>query len=60
MTNTPRIEGAESFTADQPTSSCHYAAGSNRQLAWLDGWTSQQIIARTASSAVPGVVPIIV
>lgn len=50
MIPTPRIEGAASFTADLPTSSCRYSAGSTRQLDWLDGWTNQQVQARAAAN----------
>ncbi|KQT47336.1 hypothetical protein ASG43_09395 [Aureimonas sp. Leaf454] len=51
MTNTPRLEGAASFTAERPTSSCQYSAGSTRQLEWLDGWTTQQVTARSLANA---------
>lgn len=51
MINTPRREGAASFTAERPTSSCQYAAGSTRQLEWLHGWTNQQIAARADAKA---------
>lgn len=51
MTNTPRLEGAASFTAELPTSACQYSAGSTRQLQWLDGWTTQQISARAETNA---------
>lgn len=51
MITTPRMEGAASFTADQPTSSCQYSAGSSRQMEWLDGWASQQVIERASASA---------